>query len=52
MHKDEWEEFFQHFYRLQQGNYWKSKGKAVDWDKYIDALVQSLLTYVVHTCTP
>ena len=50
VHKDEWEEFFQHFYRLQQGNYWKSKGKAVDWDKYINALVQSLLTYVVHMC--
>ncbi len=50
VHKDEWEEFFQHFYRLQRGNYWKSKGKAVDWDKYINALVQSLLTYVVRMC--
>ncbi len=45
VHKDEWEEFFQHYYRLQRGNYWKSEGKAVDWKKYINALVQSLLVY-------
>lgn len=35
VHKDEWEEFFQHFHRLQQGNFWKSKGRVVDWDRYI-----------------
>ena len=51
VHKDKWEEFFQHFYRLKQGSFWKSNSKQVDWDKYINTLVQSLLTYVVRTHT-
>jgi hypothetical protein len=48
VHKDEWEEFFQHFHRLQRGNFWKSEGRVVDWDRYIDTLVQPILTDVVY----
>jgi hypothetical protein len=51
VHKDEWEEFFQHFHRLQQGNFWKSNGRAVDWDRYITTLVQPTPINVVHTHT-
>ncbi len=44
VHKDEWEEFFHHYHRLRQGNFWKLDAcQVVDWERYIDALVPFLL---------
>lgn len=42
--KDEWEEFFHHYCRLRQGNFWKLDAhQVVDWERYIDTLVPFLL---------
>ena len=44
VHKDEWEEFFHHYHRLRQGNFWKLDAcQVVDWERYIDTLVPFLL---------
>ena len=45
VHKDEWEEFFHHYHRLRQGNFWMlDTCQVVDWERYIDTLVLFLLS--------
>lgn len=44
VHKDEWEEFFHHYHRLRQANFWKLEACLVDWERYIDTLVPFFLS--------